>query len=107
MIRNAGGSAREALRSLVISQRLLGTRSVALIKHTDCGMGSLKVAELKAQMAESGADAAGIEWYPFSELEPAVRAELSFLRSSPLIAAQEIRGFVYETATGWLREVGL
>lgn len=107
IIRNAGGSAREALRSLVISQRFLGTNEVAIVKHTDCGMLKLKNEVLHAKVKEDlGADASEIDFLPFSSLEDAVRDDVAFLKSSPLVGDDVVvRGFVYDTNTGRVSEV--
>jgi carbonic anhydrase len=107
IIRNAGGSAREALRSLVVSQRLLGTSEVAIVKHTDCGMLTFSNEDLHAKVkAELGADASGIDFLPFASLEDAVRDDVAFLRASPLIADDvAVRGFVYDVRTGRVSEV--
>ena len=70
VIRNAGGRAQDALRSLIISQRLLGTREVVVIHHTDCGMLTFKNEDLRAQVKrELGADASGIDFLPFADVE--------------------------------------
>ena len=107
IIRNAGGSAREALRSLVISQRLLGTSEVAIVKHTDCGMLRFKNEDLHAKVKEDlGADAGGIDFLPFASLEDAVREDVAFLKSSPLVGDDVVvRGFVYDVKTGRVSEV--
>jgi carbonic anhydrase len=107
IIRNAGGSAREALRSLVISQRLLGTSEVAIVKHTGCGMLTFSNEELHAKVKrELGADSSDIDFLPFSSLEDAVRADVSFLASSPLIGPDVVvRGFIYDVASGRVSEV--
>jgi carbonic anhydrase len=107
VIRNAGGRAQEALRSLVISQRLLGTREVAVIHHTDCGMVTFSNEALRARIRdELGADASGIDFLPFPDVELSVREDVAFLRASPLIPDDvPIRGFVYDVRTGKLREV--
>jgi carbonic anhydrase len=107
VIRNAGGRAPEAVRSLVISQRLLGTNAVALIQHTDCGMLTFSNEDLYAKVKEDlGADASGIDFLPFKDLEQNVRDDVAFLKSSPLIADDvEIRGFVYDVRTRRLSEV--
>jgi len=107
VIRNAGGRAHEALRSLVISQRLLGTREVVVIHHTDCGMLTFTDDELRSKVhAELGADASHIAFLPFKELGVSVRQDVAYLRASPLIPADvPIRGFVYDVRTGALREV--
>jgi carbonic anhydrase len=107
IIRNAGGSAREALRSLVISQRLLGTSEVAIVKHTDCGMLRFKNEDLHAKVKQDlGVDAGDIDFLPFASLEDAVREDVAFLKSSPLVGEDVVvRGFVYDVKTGRVSEV--
>jgi carbonic anhydrase len=108
VIRNAGGRAREALRSLVISQRLLGTNEIAVIHHTDCGMVTFTNSDLHAKVKQDlGADASNIDFLPFRDIEESVREDVGFLLSSPLIPGDVIiRGFVYDVQTGKLNEVG-
>ena len=107
VIRNAGGRAQDALRSLIISQRLLGTREVAVIHHTDCGMLTFKIEDLRAQVKrELGADASGIDFLPFADVEKSVRDDVAALRDSPFIPRDvPVRGFVYDVRTGRLTEV--
>jgi carbonic anhydrase len=107
VIRNAGGLAREGLRSLVISQRLLGTSAIAVVHHTDCGMLTFENEDVHAKVEEDlGADASDIDFMPFADLEQSVRDDVGFLRQSPLIAEDtEIRGFVYDVETRRLSEV--
>jgi carbonic anhydrase len=107
VIRNAGGLARDALRSLVISQRLLGTNAVMVIHHTDCGMLTFENEDLYAKVREDlGADASDIDFMPFPDLEQSVREDVNLLQSSPLIGEDvEIRGFVYDVSTRRLSEV--
>jgi carbonic anhydrase len=107
VIRNAGGRTPEALRSLVISQRLLGTNAVAVIQHTDCGMLTFKNEDLYAKVKEDlGEDASHIDFLPFPDLEQNVREDVAFLKSSPLIPEEiEIRGFVYDVHTRRLTPV--
>jgi carbonic anhydrase len=107
VIRNAGGRARDALRSLVISQRLLGTNEIAVIHHTDCGMLTFTNPVLHAKVKQDlGADSTGIDFLPFSNVEESVREDVEFLQSSPLIPRDvPIRGFVYDVRTGRLSEV--
>jgi carbonic anhydrase len=107
VIRNAGGRAQDALRSLIISQQLLGTREVAVIHHTDCGMLTFKNEDLRARVKrELAADASGIDFLPFSDVEKSVRDDVAALRDSPFIARDvPIRGFVYDVRTGRLTEV--
>ena len=108
VIRNAGGRARDALRSLVISQRLLGTNEIAVIHHTDCGMLTFSNPQLHAKVKQDlGADSSGIDFLPFSDVEESVREDVAFLQSSPLIPRDiPVRGFVYDVRTGRLSEVG-
>lgn len=107
VIRNAGGRARDALRSLVISQRLLGTNEIAVIHHTDCGMLTFTNPDLHAKVKQDlGADASNIDFLPFTDLEESVREDVAFLLSSPLIPGDVIiRGFLYDVHTGKLSEV--
>jgi carbonic anhydrase len=107
VIRNAGGRTPEALRSLVISQRLLGTNAVAVIQHTDCGMLTFKNEDLYAKVKEDlGEDASHIDFLPFPDLEQNVREDVAFLKSSPLIPEEiEIRGFIYDVHTRRLTRV--
>ncbi len=104
VIRNAGGRASEdALRSLVISTQLLGTREVSVIHHTDCGMLTFTNEQLQARL---GADAAGIDFLPFSDLEQSVRDDMATIRASPLLPEDlAVRGFIYDVRSGHLREV--
>jgi carbonic anhydrase len=107
VIRNAGGVVTDdAIRSLTISQRLLGTEEIIVIQHTDCGMLKIRDAELEAQIeAETGVS------LPFaiealSDLDGGVRDSLDRLHGSPFLPhKRSIRGFVYEVETGRLREV--
>jgi carbonic anhydrase len=107
VIRNAGGRAADALRSLVISQRLLGTNSITVIQHTDCGMQSFTNEELYARVKdELGAVASDIDFLPFTDLEQNLHDDLEFLRNSPLIADDtEIRGFVYDVESRELTQI--
>jgi carbonic anhydrase len=108
VIRNAGGRASDdALRSLIISQQLLGTREVLVIHHTDCGMLAFTDEQLRQKLYdELGADASGIDFLAFDDLEQSVRDDVATIRSSPLILeATPVRGFVYDVHTGRLTEV--
>jgi len=107
VIRNAGGRAHEELRSLVISEQLLGTREVVVIHHTDCGMLTFTDDELRGKVQKAlGADATHIAFLPFHDLDESVRADVAYLRSSPLIPKEiPVRGFVYDVRTGAVREV--
>ena len=107
VIRNAGGVVTDdEIRSLAISQRLLGTEEIILIHHTDCGMLTFRDDEFRLSIQEE----TGIkpEWAAeaFSDLEADVRQSIARIQASPFIPRKDnIRGFVYEVETGRLREV--
>ena len=108
VIRNAGGRASDdALRSLAISHKLLGTQEFVVIHHTNCGMQTFTNEQLRDQLRRDlGADAAEIDFLPFSDLEESVREDVRRIRASPLIPdAIPVRGFVYDVRTGRLTEV--
>jgi len=108
VIRNAGGRASDdAIRSIVISQRLLGTDEVVVIHHTDCGMLSFSNEDLIAKIDEDlGADAEGWDFLPFSDLETSVIDDVETLRRSPLIPSDiAIGGAVYDVKSGTVHEV--
>ena len=107
VIRNAGGRVADALRSLVISEQLLGTTSIVVIHHTDCGMLTFSNADLHAKVQqELHADASSIDFLPFRNLEQSVRDDIDFLRASSLIPESiEITGFIYDVRTGKLLSV--
>ena len=107
VIRNAGGVVSDdALRSLAISQNLLGTEEIILIHHTDCGMLTFTDDQFKEQLQED----TGVEpeWSAnaFPDLEGDVRDSIARIKESPFIPKKDsVRGFVYEVETGKLREV--
>lgn len=107
VIRNAGGRAADALRSLVISEQLLGTKTIAIIHHTDCGMLTFTNEDIHQKIKQDlHADADHIAFLPFNDLEQSVRDDIAFLKASPLIPASiEIKGFVYDVHDGRLHEV--
>ena len=107
MIRNAGGLAREALRSLVISQQLLGTREVVVLHHTDCGMLTFTQQQaVDIVRSQIGQDAAHIHFSPFADLDQSVRDDVAFLRAEALIPEDvAVWGGVYEVETGKIRRV--
>jgi carbonic anhydrase len=107
VIRNAGGVVTDdVIRSLTISQRLLGTREIMLIHHTDCGMLTFTDAGLKEEIQKD----IGI-WPPFamdsfSDPDDDVRQSMARIKASPFVVHKnELRGFVFEVKTGRLREV--
>lgn len=108
VIRNAGGRVSEdAIRSLVISQRLLDTNEVIVIHHSDCGMMTFENEDLAAKIREDlGADASDRDFLTFSDLEQSVRDDVETLKNSELIPDDiTISGAVYEVETGKVREV--
>ena len=108
VIRNAGGRASEdAIRSLVISQQLLGTNTVVVIHHTDCGMLTFSNADLRTKLKqELNANAEHIDFLPFKDLEQSVRDDVATLKASPLIPKNvEISGFIYDVKSGRLLPV--
>jgi carbonic anhydrase len=107
VIRNAGGVITEdEIRSLAISQRLLGTREIILIHHTDCGMLTFTDDDFKAAIqAETGVKP---DWSAeaFADLDEDVRQSIGRITADPFIPhTDQVRGFVYEVETGRLREV--
>ena len=106
VIRNAGGVITDEIRSLTISQRLLGTREVVLIHHTDCGMLTFSDDELKAQIHEEVGVKPHFSMESFSNLEEDVRQSIARIKASPFVPHKEsVRGFIYEVETGRLQEV--
>jgi carbonic anhydrase len=107
VIRNAGGVVTDdAIRSLTISQRLLGTREIMLIHHTDCGMMTFTDAELKEAIYVETGIRPPFAMEAFSDLEDDVRQSIARMKASPFLLHKDaIRGFVYEVETGRLREV--
>jgi carbonic anhydrase len=107
VIRNAGGVITDdEIRSLAISQRLLGTREIILIHHTDCGMLTFSDDELKQQIQEDVGIKPHFPMESFSDLEEDVRQSIARIQASPFIPHKDsVRGFIYEVESGRLREV--
>src|SRR5919201_3434948 len=107
VIRNAGGVATEdVIRSLAISQRLLGTREIVLIHHTDCGMLTFHDDELKAQIQAELGIRPPFAFEAFPDVDEDVRQSIARVQASPFIPHKDqVRGFVFEVETGRLREV--
>ena len=106
MIRNAGGViTADEIRSLAISQRLLGTEEIILIHHTDCGMLNFTDDDFKRAIL----DDTGIkpEWAAeaFGDLDEDIRQSIARIQASPFIPHKNVRGFVYQVEDGRLREV--
>jgi carbonic anhydrase len=108
VIRNAGGRTDPgALRSLIISQKLLGTNEVLVIHHTDCGMLTFTNEDLQKRLVEeTGADASHIDFLPFDDLAQSVREDVNAITSSPFIDPNaKVTGYIYDVATGRLEQV--
>ena len=107
VIRNAGGVITEdEIRSLMISQRLLGTREIILIHHTDCGMLNFTDDEVKGQIQQEVGIKPGFVLEAFADVEEDVRQSIRRIQASPFIPYKDsVRGFIYEVETGRLREV--
>ncbi|KAI1264097.1 carbonate dehydratase [Xylariaceae sp. FL1019] len=111
VIRNAGASARDAQRSIIISEQLLGTREILLVKHTGCGMLIFKNEDAHALVAKNlgtgaAAEIATLDFLPFSDLDDAVREDVGYLKKSLTVPDDvAISGWVYEVETGKTRQV--
>ena len=107
VIRNAGGVVTDdVIRSLTISQRLLGTREVMLIHHTDCGMLTFTDADLKQQILDDTGVKPPFDMEAFTDLDEDVRQSIDRVKASPFIPyTDQVRGFVYDVEFGQLREV--
>ncbi|MGH2689690.1 MAG: beta-class carbonic anhydrase [Actinomycetota bacterium] len=107
VIRNAGGVVTDdVIRSLTISQRLLGTEEIILIHHTDCGMLTFTDDGVKAQIAEETGIRPPFALEAFPDVYQDVRQSINRIKASPFVPRKDnIRGFVYEVESGNLREV--
>ncbi|CCA68022.1 hypothetical protein PIIN_01889 [Serendipita indica DSM 11827] len=110
VIRNAGGVAKEALRSIIISQQLLGTREIALFHHTDCGMLTFTTPQLQEKLKtaypHAANEAESIDFLPFPNLEQSVKDDVAYLKNHPLVLKETtITGWVYEVETGKVKQV--
>jgi carbonic anhydrase len=109
IIRNAGGIVTDdALRSLLISHHLLGTEEIMIVNHTDCGLMQATEQDLRASIQNRAGtpSATPASFHVFQNLEENVRQQIQKLRSHPWIPRElPVRGFVYDVATGRLREI--
>ncbi len=109
IIRNAGGIVTEdALRSLIISHHLLGTREFAVINHTDCGMLTFTDEQLRQRLEQESGTASTVPaaFHTFTDLRANVRNQIARIRSHPWVPDEiPVRGFVYDVKTGRLEEV--
>ncbi|MDQ3647901.1 MAG: carbonic anhydrase [Actinomycetota bacterium] len=106
VIRNAGGVITEdEIRSLAISQTLLGTEEIILLHHTDCGMLTFTDDQLAARLEQSTGQRPEWPARSFDDLDDDVRDSIRRIEESPFVTHKNVRGFVYEVETGKLREV--
>ncbi|KAE9411629.1 carbonic anhydrase [Gymnopus androsaceus JB14] len=118
IVRNAGGCAREAFRSILISQRLLGTREIAVFHHTRCGMLTFTSPQLreiiKSEAKSESSDAQeeiaktvdSIDFLDFSDLEESVKDDVKFLQENPLVLNEtKVTGWIYDTEKGTVKQV--
>ena len=104
IIRNAGGLATDdAIRSLVISQHLLGTEEIIVIEHTGCGMLTFEDEPVRKQIAATQRVSVDLPLLPFANLEANLNAQVDRIRSHPWIKDVPVHGLVYEVETGRLR----
>jgi carbonic anhydrase len=107
VIRNAGGVVSDdALRSLAISQNLLGTEQIVLIHHTDCGMLTFTDDEFAQKLEDETGERPEWRVHTFRDLDENVKESIETIRNSPFVPrTDDVRGFVYDVETGRLREV--
>ena len=108
VVRNAGGRATDdALRSLIISSQLLGTRHFMVIHHTDCGMLTFTNDDIWTKLeSETGTSASWIDFKPFSDVEASVREDVGTIRGNQFLPSDvDVTGWVYDTTSGRLRAV--
>jgi carbonic anhydrase len=106
LIRNAGGIASDdAVRSLLLSQRLLGTRAVMVIHHTRCGLESFEEETLANEVEASVGVRPPFRLGAYRDVDADVRSTVAALKESPFVESTEIRGFVFNVDDGDLREV--
>jgi len=108
MIRNAGGIATDdAIRSLILSTQLLGTRAIAVIQHTQCGLMSITDEEFRWRLStETGRDASHLRFHAFRDIDQNITDQVLRIRGNSFLPKQvQVRGYVYDVTTGALREV--
>ncbi|KAK9850510.1 hypothetical protein MYU51_011979 [Penicillium brevicompactum] len=101
VIRNAGGRVSDALRSIIISQQLLGTREIVIVHHTNCGMLTFTDDVLRNKVRdELHQNVDHIAFLPFNDLEKSVQEDVKLLKESPLVLDVPVTGYIYEVETG-------
>ena len=110
MIRNAGGIATEdAIRSLILSTQLLGTRAIGVIQHTQCGLMSITDEEFRWRLSsETGRDASHLRFHAFRDIDQNITDQVLRIRGNIFLPKQvQVRGYAYDVTTGALREVAV
>ena len=106
IIRNAGGLATDdAIRSIVISQHLLGTNEVIIVEHTGCGMLTFEEEAVRRRIAEEQARDSDLQLLPFADLEENLKSQVERIRTHPWVKDVPVSGLIYEVETGRLRKV--
>jgi carbonic anhydrase len=106
IIRNAGGLATDdAIRSIVISQHLLGTEEVIVVEHTGCGMLTFEDQAVRDRIASETGQIVDLPLHPFSDLEANLRAQIDRIRSHPWVKDVPVSGVVYDVESGRLRQI--
>jgi carbonic anhydrase len=106
IIRNAGAMASDdAIRSLIISQQLLGTDEIIVIGHTGCGLLAIDETALRERMGAETGQALDITFGAFPDLDASIRAQVERLRTHPWLKPVPVHGLIYEVETGRLRQV--
>ncbi len=106
IIRNAGGLATDdAIRSLIVSQQVLGTNEIVVIGHTGCGLLEADEAELRNRLERQSGQRLEVDFGAFVDLDESVRAQVARLRAHPWIRRVPIHGLVFEVETGRLYEI--
>lgn len=109
IIRNAGGLVTDdVIRSLIVSQHLLGTTEIVVIQHTGCGLHGADESMIRSRVsAATGVPAERVDMRlgSFADIETSIRAQVAILRSHPLLRRVPVHGLLFDVATGRLREV--
>src|SRR5262249_45191621 len=108
MIRNAGGLATDdVIRSLILSTHLLGTRAIAIIQHTECGLLSITDDQMRARLkSETGKDTSGLHFHAFTDLDRTTAEQIKRVREHPFLPKNiQVHGYIYDVKKGTLREV--
>jgi carbonic anhydrase len=106
VIRNAGGLATDdAVRSLVVSQHVLGTHEVLVIEHTECGMLNFPEEAMRRELIARTGTSMHLPFLGFSDLDANLKAQVDRLRSHPWVKKVPVHGLIYDVRTGRLREV--